>query len=129
MEARGIRNNNPLNLDFIAPPERPWNGQIGQDGPFAVYDTPANGVRAASHQLQKDYGEGQTLSEIITDWAPPAENDTAAYISAVSTQTGIDPNATFDLHANLPALVTAMILHENGIQPYNPSDIAQWVYL
>ena len=130
----GIYGNNPGNLDFIAPPERPWNGQVGRDsdtGRFGVYDTPANGMRALSKQLQKDYAASgaTTLAQLITEWAPPEENDTTAYINIVSKQTGIDPNVQFDLYANLPALATAITLHEQGQQPYNPSDIAQWVYL
>lgn len=127
---RGIRNNNPGNLDFIAPPDRPWNGQIGSDGRFGVYDKPDNGVRAMSKQLQKDYAAGKTtITDLITEWAPPAENDTAAYIAAVTKETGIDPDAQFDLHSNLPSVVTALIQHEEGVQPYATSDIATWVYL
>jgi hypothetical protein len=128
---RGIRNNNPGDLDFIAPPDRPWNGQVGSDGRFGIYDTPANGVRAMSHQLQKDYAVvgGSTLAQLITEWAPPTENDTAAYIAAVAAQTGLDPNVQLDLHSNLPVIVTAIIQHENGEQPYAAEDLAAWVYL
>jgi hypothetical protein len=130
----GIFGNNPGNLDFIAPPERPWNGQIGRDsetGRFGVYDTPANGMRALAKQLQKDYAASgaTTLAQMITEWAPPSENDTAAYIEDVSKQTGIDPNQPFDLHANLPALATAITQHEQGQQPYSAADIETWVYL
>lgn len=128
---RGIRNHNPLNLDFIAPPERAWNGQVGQDGPFGVYSSPDLGVRAGSHQLQKDFSRSAsvTLADLITEWAPPATNDTEAYITAVAEETKLDPSAPLNLYANLPAIVTAMIRHENGQQPYAESDIAKWVYL
>lgn len=128
---RGIRNNNPGNLDFIEVPARAWNGQIGSDGRFGIYESPDLGVRAMSHQLQKDYNvtSATTLAELINEWAPPTENNTAAYIEAVSQATGIDPDAPFDLYSNLPAVVTAIIRHENGEQPYADSDIATWVYL
>lgn len=126
---RGIRNNNPGNLDFIANAQRAWNGQIGADGRYGIYDTPANGVRAMSHQLQKDAGGASTLADVIACWAPPTENDTAAYVADVSYRTGIDPNAPLDLYGNLPAIVNAMIWHENGENPYNADDIGNWVYL
>ena len=34
-----------------------------------------------------------TISELITSWAPPSQNDTSSYISFVAGQTGYDPNA------------------------------------
>jgi hypothetical protein len=126
---RGIRNNNPGNLRTILPPERPWNGQTGDDGSgYGVYATPALGVRAMSKQLQKDAASANTLSEIITSWAPPNENDTTAYIDDVSTRLGVNASAPFSLYENLPLLVPAMIQHENGEQPYAQSDIVLWVY-
>lgn len=126
---RGIRNNNPGNLDFIAPPELPWNGQVGTDGRFGIYDTAAHGVRALAHQLLKDFRAGaQTLTDLITEWAPPSENDTGAYILAVSNAAGIAPDEPLDLQSNLPAVTAAIIQHENGEQPYSPDDLATWVY-
>lgn len=126
----GIRDNNPGNLRYIANPARAWNGQIGDNQGFGVYDTAANGVRAMSHQLQEDFANGDTtLADLITTWAPPSENDTAAYIAAVAAQTGLDPNARLDLYPNLPAIVAAIIQHENGEQPYLMSDLTTWVYL
>lgn len=127
---RGIRNNNPGNLDFL-PAGHAWNGQVGSDGRYGIYDTPANGVRAMSKQLQKDFARagGATLRDLVTSWAPPGENDTEAYIAAVSRETGIAPDDQFDLTSSLPSVVTAMIRHENGEQPYSPDDIRSWVYL
>ena len=129
-EPRGIRNNNPLNLRYISDPARAWNGQVGNDAGYGIYSTPALGVRAASKQLQEDFANGdQTLGQLITTWAPPSENDTPAYIAAVAPQTGIDPNAQLDLYGNLPAIVAAIIQHENGEQPYLMTDLSNWVYL
>ncbi len=126
----GIRDNNPGNLRYIADPARAWNGQIGDNQGFGVYDTPADGVRAMSHQLQEDFANGDTtLADLITTWAPPSENNTAAYIAAVAAGTGLDPNARLDLYPNLPAIAAAIIQHENGEQPYLMSDLTTWVYL
>src|SRR4051812_46965540 len=54
---RGIRNNNPGNIRFL-PAASAWRGQIGSDGSFGIYDTPANGVRAIAKQLQKYTASG-----------------------------------------------------------------------
>lgn len=127
---RGIRNNNPLNLRFIPDPARAWNGQSGNDGGYGIYSSPAFGVRAGSKQLQKDFAGGDvSLSDLIYSWAPPTENNTEAYLADVAQRTGLDPQAPLDLQGNLPAIVNAMIWHENGANPYLYSDIQQWVYL
>lgn len=126
----GIRDNNPGNLRYIADPLRAWNGQVGDNQGFGVYSSAALGVRAMSHQLQEDFANGDTtLADLITTWAPPSENNTPAYIADVAAQTGIDPNAALDLYPNLPAIVAAIIQHENGEQPYLMSDLTTWVYL
>ena len=128
--ALGIRDNNPGNLRYIANPARAWNGQVGDNQGFGVYSSAELGVRAMSHQLQEDFSNGDTtLADLITTWAPPSENNTPAYIAAVAGQTGIDPNAQLDLYANLPAIVAAIIQHENGEQPYLMTDLSNWVYL
>ncbi len=126
----GIRDNNPGNLRYIADPTRAWNGQVGDNQGFGVYSSAELGVRAMSHQLQEDFANGDsTLADLITTWAPPSENNTQAYIADVAAQTGLDPNAALDLYPNLPAIVAAIIQHENGEQPYLMSDLTTWVYL
>ncbi|HFX8036006.1 TPA: hypothetical protein ACIF5E_004931, partial [Escherichia coli] len=42
--ARGIRNNNPGNLEYSK--TNPWVGQTGDDGRFAKFETPEHGIRA-----------------------------------------------------------------------------------
>lgn len=127
---RGIRNNNPGNLDFIANPAHAWNGQIGSDGRYGIYDTPANGVRAIAKQLQVDYNRGaKTNRGLIAVWAPPSENNTEAYIGVVCRANGYGADDQLPLSAVLPETVTAIIQHENGQQPYSFDEINQWVYL
>lgn len=128
--ARGLRNNNPGNIDYIADPKKAWNGQIGSDGRFGIYDTPANGVRAISKELQLDERRGiRSIAGLISNWAPPGENDTAAYITSVARAVGVNPDAAIDVRGNLPVIVAAIIQHENGQQPYSLREINQWVYL
>lgn len=126
---RGIRNNNPGNIVYM--PVNPWKGQIGTDGRFGVYDTPANGVRAIGKQLmvyRRKYGLS-TVRDLIARWAPPVENNTASYISSVARRLGVDADQNIDVAAMLGQLAAAIILHENGRIPYTQSDINTWVNL
>lgn len=127
---RGIRNNNPGNIEYISDPARAWRGQVATDGRFGVYDTIANGVRALGKQLLKYDERGlSTVREIISTWAPGHENDTAAYVSAVAREIGVSPNERLDVRAALPRLAGAIIRHENGQQPFTERELTAWVYL
>lgn len=101
----GIRNNNPGNL-------RPG-------GQFAQFPDMETGMRALDQNLQSYAKQGiNTLSGVIAKWAPPNENNTAAYIKTAATRLGIDPNQKIDLTNPLvrQAVSTAIALHENGSQ-------------
>lgn len=118
---RGIRNNNPGNI--VSAANNPWQGQTGDDGRFAVFSDPKYGIRALAKTLQTyraRYGL-TTIAGIITRWAPPSENNTAAYIASVCQDTGKGANEPLTL-GDYPALVAAIIKHENGVQPY-PADL------
>ncbi len=117
--ARGIRNNNPGNLR-VAP------NAVGNDGAFAVFDKPDDGLAAMSRQLQL-YGDrgNNTPYGIIHTYAPSSENNTQAYINAVTGETGFGAHEQLDLSdpATLKRMMAAMIRHENGSQPYSEKDI------
>ena len=124
--SRGYANNNPGNIRYIA--YNPWNGQIGQDDRgFGIYDTMEHGVRAMGHQLMTYANRGlNTVSDIISTWAPSSENNTSAYIKDVADQLNMDPNAPFDVQSNLANLAQAIARHENG---YVDSSVNwTWVY-
>jgi hypothetical protein len=110
---RGIRNNNPGNLQYGTG----WLGVVGEDSPFAIFSDSIYGLRALATDLgTKMTVDGlTTITEIITVYAPPAQNDTAAYISSVAGDTGLDPNATIPLDTGtLANLVRAIVNHEEG---------------
>lgn len=121
---RGIRNNNPGNIRISG---ANWQGKVtGPDTAFEAFKTPEDGIRAAGKLLvnyQKLYGLN-TLSAILSRYAPNSENDTRAYVDAVSRSIGIGPNVPFDVFAALPKLLPAIIKHENGVQPYTDAQIA-----
>lgn len=121
---RGIRNNNPGNLEGAT---IPWRGQVGVDGAYCVFDTAEHGLRALAVNLlayQKLHGLN-TVRLIVTRFAPPTENDTASYIIDVATQMMVGPDTTLDLTQppTLDGLVCAIVRHENGSNPYAPRQI------
>jgi BMFP domain-containing protein YqiC len=125
--SRGYRNNNPLNLRYIDP-SRAFNGQVRNDGGYGVYDSMQNGVRAAGKQLKQYAARGMsTIRQIVSTWAPPAENDTQAYVADVSAQLDLDADESFDVVTQLADLAAAMARHENGY--LDDSINWQWVYL
>lgn len=112
-DPRGIRNNNPLNLSYV-----PGQGASGSDGRFGVYPTMQQGVAADTRQLlryQDVYGLN-TVRGIINRWAPPGENNTSAYVTAVAARMGVTPDTPLNLHdqATAAALVAAMAHQETG---------------
>ncbi|HAO1322249.1 TPA: hypothetical protein IHD35_000568 [Escherichia coli] len=127
--ARGIRNNNPGNLEFSK--SNPWSGQTGDDGRFAKFETPEHGIRALGRNLLSYQRQGiDTVSDIINRWAPPSDNNnTDAYIKAVCAQLGVTADQQLDASNpdTLKALCAAIIHHENGSQPYSDQQLATGV--
>lgn len=118
---RGIRNNNPLNIEYN--PANHWVGEIGSDGRFCRFAAPEYGYRAALKTLRnyrRLHGKS-TLRELISRWCPPAErgNNTEQYIDTVSRLTGIAPGDIPDLcdRDTAVALLAAMAFVECGVFP------------
>ena len=113
MEPRGIRNKNPGNLRYGRFAKS--HGAIGQDpAGFAIFPTMQAGKAAMADLLQSYRHHGvDTISAMVSKYAPSSENNTAAYISDVARQTGIDPNAHLT-SAQYAFVQRAMMLHENG---------------
>ena len=127
---RGERNNNPGNIRLSG---STWQGQIdGTDAAFVTFDSPTSGIRALAKRLRNYAAQGyNTVRKIIGRYAPSSENNTAAYIAAVSADLGVSPDAVLDLSMNstLQALVSAIIKHENGRIAYSADTIAAGVAL
>ncbi|HCH7420720.1 TPA: hypothetical protein NM834_002972 [Salmonella enterica] len=127
--ARGIRNNNPGNLEYSK--TNPWVGQTGDDGRFAKFETPEHGIRALGRNLLSYQRQGiDTVNDIINRWAPPSDNNnTEAYIQAVCAQLGVTPDQPLDASNpdTLKALCASIIQHENGSQPYSDQQLVTGV--
>lgn len=110
---RGIRNNNPLNLEFRS--GQP--GVTGSDGRFGRYGSMEDGLHAGARQILSWVDRGDTtLTALITRWAPPTENNTAAYIQRVARDTGLNPNTPLNWRDPnvLGSVIQSMAHHENG---------------
>jgi|SRR5580692_4234077 hypothetical protein len=127
-EPRGIRQNNPGNIRLN--PNIHWQGEVPTTDPdFCAFDTDVDGIRALAkilYNYQTEHGLN-TVQEMIDRWAPPVENDTGAYVNAVAEAMQVQPTDTIDVTDadTLDAMVTAIITHENGEQPYPDATIQQ----
>jgi len=129
---RGIRNNNPGNIEWNSNVK--WQGILtneASDGRFARFESPEYGLRAMARVLrtyQRRYGL-DTLEKIISRWAPPGENDTSSYVRQVSKNSRIPSRQKINLEDDqiLANLLKAMIKHENGMNPYTDEQIINGV--
>ncbi|WP_202209329.1 hypothetical protein [Escherichia coli] len=123
--ARGIRNNNPGNLEYSK--TNPWEGQIGSDGRFATFATPEHGIRALGKNMLSYQRQGyDTVSEIVNRYAPASDgNNTDAYIRALCSELGVGENDQLDISnpKTLAALCAGIIKHENGSMPYSTEQL------
>jgi hypothetical protein len=115
---RGIRNNNPINLEFAG--QDGATKESGPNGRFAVFPTMAAGQDAALNQFKMDAGQGNdTVRGLITKYAPPSENDTNGYVAYMAKALGVGPDDHLDF--NNPdvayAFLGGMSSMENGKQP------------
>jgi hypothetical protein len=114
----GIRNNNPGNLVLT---DLPWTGKIPKaqntDKHFEQFTEIKFGIRAMLRDLTNDIDKGKnTVRKLITEYAPPFENDTQKYIDVVSKAVGLTPDQTIKIVDAKFYLVIAraIIKHENG---------------
>ncbi len=95
------RNNNPGNL-------RPVGG-----GGFRTFDNALEGWGAMRNQLMRYFtgkttGKAlQTITDIVSTWAPSSENDTGKYIQDISKWMGVSPDVALNL--NNPQVMTSLM--------------------
>jgi hypothetical protein len=119
-DPRGIRNNNPLNLKYIA--GSPYNGQTGQDADgFGIYSSWQLGVRAGGLQLTKNFNNGaDTVASLVQSWST---TDIAPYQNFVAAQLGVSVSEPLDWTTDELPYVMAAIQFENGENPYASADV------
>ncbi|WP_028302986.1 hypothetical protein [Oceanospirillum maris] len=127
--ARGLRNKNPFNIKKTG---INWQGETdGGDATFETFSSHEMGIRAGARLLlnyEQKHGLN-TVSQIISRFAPGTENNTGAYIEHVSDQLNVHPDEPFSVRGRLVDLTKAIIRHENGINPFSDQFIADSVAL
>lgn len=123
---RGIRNHNPGNIRRTATLWRGMHADQSADPAFIVFQEPLWGLRALGRLLRTYYDVYQcrTVAAIIGRYAPPTENDTAAYRAAVAGALRVTVDQA--LPRDVPTwvgLMQAIVRHENGIGDYYPPDL------
>jgi hypothetical protein len=115
---RGLRNRNPGNIVVSG-----WTvRQEGYTGPepegrFATFATMAHGLLALMRLLQNyRHAHGlATVRGIINRWAPPVENNTSSYVTAVAAALKVGEDEELpDNPATYNLLARAISAHENG---------------
>lgn len=114
----GLRNNNPGNIRIST---TNWQGKIplsqNTSGVFEQFYTYVYGVRAMIKNMMTWHSRGMnTIRLLVSKWAPPNENDTAAYIAYVAQQTGFGPDQVLDFSNKntVKKLVQSMAAMETG---------------
>ena len=114
--ASGVKGNNPGNLR-----------EVGATSGFRTFPDMATGVKAMQDDIAAKGAQGlNTITSIVSKYAPSNENDTAAYIKDVSTRLGVSPTQTLDMSnpAVIQAISTAMMIHEQGGKMFGSSATA-----
>jgi len=114
---KGLRNNNPFNLEYR---NIGWRGELGTDGRFSVFDTAQNGIRAGMINIHtKMTRDGKvTVRQLISTLSPSHENPTEAFISFVSRRMNVSPDQPLTFGVHIISLSKAIIRFENGEQPF-----------
>jgi hypothetical protein len=124
--SRGIRNNNPGNLIYT---NIAWQGKIplskNTDGKFEQFVSMELGIRAMFKDLVNDINKGKnTVRKLITEYAPPSENNTGQYIKDVCASIGVSADDVIKSvnQKFLLMLGKAIIKKENGADASKVSD-------
>ncbi|MEL5513685.1 lytic transglycosylase [Serratia bockelmannii] len=128
-EPRGIRNNNPGNLNYVG-----QNGATLEDHAtprFARFNSAFEGFAALGKQIKAYYNgtskaagyqKLQSVEDIISRFAPASENNTQGYINKLSKMLGVGRGDSLNIQDPqvLATLMNGITQIENGKNPYAP---------
>ncbi|ENG5591955.1 lytic transglycosylase domain-containing protein [Escherichia coli] len=114
--SRGIRNNNPGNLNFAG--QKGATLESGPNARFASFSTMLEGIAALDRQVMLYLKRGKnTIDQIIDIYAPSSDgNNTSSYKSYLAQYTGLGVKEKID-GSNfeiMRKLIQGIINHENG---------------
>lgn len=128
-DPRGIRNNNPGNLNYVG-----QNGATLEEHAtprFARFNSAFEGFAALGKQIKAYYNgtskaagyqKLQSVEDIISRFAPASENNTQAYINKLSKMLGVGRGDSLNIQDPqvLATLMNGITQIENGKNPYAP---------
>jgi len=131
MNTRGIRNNNPGNIERNE--NTHWQGMSedqSTDSRFCVFIKSKWGIRAIAktlltyqdHRKASDGTKIDSPLDIVSRWAPSHENPTNEYAAFIAVSLGINvTDECINLHdyTTMKKVVCAIIRFENGSMPYD----------
>ena len=121
-----IQRFNPTNIRFSA--DNQWVGSMGNENGFEVFEANEHGYHATLKILntynEKYYDNKMTITDMITRWAPPKENNTKAYINYISKSSEYPDDEIIDMMDEdlLFNILNAMTKMELGLSVYNQYD-------
>lgn len=122
---RGIRNNNPGNLNFAGQAGATKEG--GENGRFAVFESMRDGISALYKQIQLYFSRGvNTIESVVNKYAPADDNNNVqAYIKQLVGATGkqADEKLSGEDTETVFKLIRGIINHENGKGYVSDQDI------
>ena len=124
----GLRNRNPANVRPDGSSQ--WDGLAGvdQDNDMNIYENDHFGIRSSARSINTQFQRGQfnTVEGLMNTYAPADDNNnTQAYINHIRQRMNLEPNQQIDLNDPevMTDLLTVMIQHENGQNPYTREQI------
>ena len=111
--SRSWRNTNPGNIRHFD--SNPWDGLIGTDPEFDIFDSYKNGYRAIGRIFISKSRRGLTLAQAFREYAPEEDgNDVKKYIEDVVEDTEIpaDTFLSIVIDAKLEDIKKAIVKHE-----------------
>ncbi len=128
---RGLRNNNPGNIRRNSDV---FQGEkTSSDKEFKQFKSMAYGYRAIFKILSNYYRNYKldTIRKMISRWAPENENNTNAYIKAVSDYAGIPADDPININdrEQMIRIVAGMSKGENGREADMSDVITGWSLL
>ncbi|WP_277966728.1 hypothetical protein [Pantoea trifolii] len=130
-QPRGIRNNNPGNLNFVGQAGATKEG--GENGRFAVFSSMQDGIAALHRQLKLYFSRGvDTVEKIVNKYAPASDdNNVSAYIKQLVGATGKQADEKLDSgdQETVFKLIRGIVNHENGKGYVSDRDILSGIQL
>ena len=122
---RGIRNNNPGNLNYVG--QSGASKESGENGRFAVFESMRDGISALYRQIQLYFSRGvNTIESVVNKYAPADDNNNVqAYIKQLVGATGkqADEKLSGEDTETVFKLIRGIINHENGKGYVSDQDI------